>query len=80
MAPKPRIRSQLAIQVMPSLQNRLKRRAEAEGRTQSSLVIQWIEAGLASVPPDVALFVIENRVMAVEKRLAALETAVRAAE
>jgi hypothetical protein len=44
----PRVRSQLAIQAPPELLARIKAAAATQRRTVTSLLLDWIEAGLAS--------------------------------
>lgn len=74
MPPPPRrIRSQLALQVPPELLERLKARAAAEGRSHTSLALQWIRAGLETEPPSAGLPDLERRLAAVEAGLAALQ-------
>jgi predicted DNA-binding protein len=68
----PRIRSQLAIQAPPELIERVKAAAAAQGRTSTSVVLEWIEAGLGRpghqrLPSDLAA-----RVAALEAAVAAL--------
>ena len=74
MPPPPRrVRSQLALQVPPELLEHLKARAAAEGRSHTSLALQWIRAGLETEPPSAGLPDLERRLAAVEAGLAALQ-------
>lgn len=74
MPPPPRrVRSQLALQVPPELLERLKARAAAEGRSHTSLALQWIRAGLETEPQSAGLHELERRLSAVETALAALQ-------
>lgn len=73
MPPPPRrVRSQLALQVPPELLEHLKARAAAEGRSHTSLALQWIRAGLETEPPSAGLPDLERRLSAVETAVAAL--------
>ena len=60
-------RSQLAINIPAPLLERLRAAAAERGVTYSSLVLQWIEAGLDAPKPD-----LDTRLDALEQRLDAL--------
>lgn len=42
--PRPRLRTQLSLELEPQLLERLRARAAAEGRPLSALVRRWLEA------------------------------------
>ena len=73
-----RIRTQLAIQVPPAFLARLKAEATAQGRTVTSLAMQWLEAGLAGASTPAPAAELLDRLAAVEDRLASLEARERA--
>jgi len=76
--PRPRLRTQLSLELEPQLLERLRARAAAEGRPLSALVRRWLEAGLSGaleqpavpVGPDVAE--LAERVGRIEAELAEL--------
>jgi len=74
----PRVRSQLAIQASPELLERVRAAAAAQRRTVTSLVVEWVEAGLsgALVAPtaSAAGSDLQTRVQALEKAVADLQS------
>jgi len=69
----PRVRHQLAIQVSPQLLEQVRAAAVAQGRTTTSVVVEWIEAGLAAAAPPAA-----GADPGLLRRIEALERAVEA--
>jgi hypothetical protein len=77
----PRVRSQLAIQAPPELLIRVRDVAEARGRTITSVVLEWIEAGLAGeAAPSPAPAADDARVAALEAELVKLAARVTSLE
>lgn len=72
-----RTRSQLAIQAPPELLERLRAAAAAQGRTTTSMVLQWIEVGLAEAPAPAADAELLARIEALEAAVGALQQARR---
>jgi hypothetical protein len=75
----PRVRSQLAIQASPELLDRVRAAATAQRRTVTSLVVEWIEAGLSGAPVvpggPAAGSELKARVQALEAAVAQLQAA-----
>lgn len=69
----PRVRTQLNIQVSADFLTRIRSVAESQGRTVTSLALQWLEAGLAGDRPADDGAAVSVRLAALEARLSALE-------
>jgi hypothetical protein len=71
----PRVRTQLNIQVSADFLVRIRAAAEAQGRTVTSLALQWLEAGLAGASPSDDGAAVIARLDSLEARLSRLEAA-----
>lgn len=68
-----RVRTQLALQVTPDLLARVKAAAASQGRTVTSLALQWLEEGLAGTSAPSPAPDLLQRLQRLEDRVRGLE-------